>query len=317
MPELPDLTIYVDSLQARIVGQRLEMIRLGNPFILRTFDPPLSSASDKMVIGVHRIGKRIVIELEGAIFIVVHLMIAGRFHWKKPKAKVSGKIVHAGFDFQAGTLMLTEASTKKRASIHLVRGRDSLSEFDRGGLEVLGSSIEVFRETLMRENRTLKRALTDPRLFSAIGNTYSDEILHDARLSPLKLTRKLNQEEILQLHASIARVLSDWTERLRKEVGTGFPEKVTAFHAEMAVHGRFGLPCPVCGSKVQRIVYAENECNYCPRCQTGGKLLSDRSLARLLKEDWPKTIDELELAEEGKSEAESLRTDEALKKGLK
>jgi formamidopyrimidine-DNA glycosylase len=304
MPELPDLTVYIESLQTRIVGQRIETIRLGNPFILRTFDPPLSIASGKIVKSVQRIGKRIVIELEGEFFIVIHLMIAGRFHWKRPKAKVSGKVAHAAFDFSSGTLMLTEASTKKRASIHLVKGRDLLSEFDRGGLEVLGSSPGTFRETLTRENRTLKRALTDPRLFSAIGNAYSDEILHNAGLSPLKLTRQLSQEEIARLHRSVAKILTDWTERLRKEVGSGFPEKVTAFHAEMAVHGRFGLPCPVCGSKVQRIVYAENECNYCPRCQTGGKLLSDRSLARLLKEDWPKTIDELELTEVGKARAE-------------
>lgn len=297
MPELPDLTIYVESLQKRIVGQRLEAVRLGNPFILRTFDPPVSSASGKTVTGISRIGKRIVLELEGDLFVVIHLMIAGRFHWKKPNAKVSGKIVHAGFDFSSGTLMLTEASTKKRASIHLVRGRGLLKEFDRGGLEVAGTGLDVFRETLTRENRTLKRALTDPTIFSAIGNAYSDEILHDARLSPLKLTRQLSQEEIERLHHSIGNVLTQWTERLRKEVGKGFPEKVTAFHKEMAVHGRFGLPCPVCGSKVQRIVYAENECNYCPRCQTGGRLLSDRSLARLLKGDWPKTIDELELAE--------------------
>ncbi len=298
VPELPDLTIYIESLQSRIVGQQLLMVRLGNPFILRTFDPPLGSVSGKVVESIRRIGKRIVIGLEGELFIVIHLMIAGRFHWKKPRAKVSGKIAHAAFDFPTGTLMLTEASTKKRASIHLVHGKEKLAEFDRGGLEVLGSSRDGFQESLLRENRTLKRALTDPRLFSAIGNAYSDEILHHARLSPLKLTRQLNEEEITRLHLSVGTVLIDWTNRLRAEVGTGFPEKVTAFHSEMAVHGRFGLPCPDCGSKVQRIVYAENECNYCPRCQTGGKLLSDRSLARLLKDDWPKTIEELELAEE-------------------
>jgi formamidopyrimidine-DNA glycosylase len=221
-------------------------------------------------------------------------MIAGRFHWKKPKAKIGGKVCHAGFDFSAGTLLLTEASTKKRASMHLVRGRTELSQFDRGGLEVLDSSLPSFSGTLVRENRTLKRALTDPRLFSAIGNAYSDEILHHAKLSPLKLTRQLTVEEISRLYHSTLTILNEWTERLRKKAGTGFPEKVTAFHPEMAVHGRFGEPCPVCGSKVQRIVYAENECNYCPRCQTGGKMLSDRSLARLLKDDWPKTIDELE-----------------------
>jgi formamidopyrimidine-DNA glycosylase len=294
MPELPDITLYVESLQQRIVGQQLQRIRLGNPFILRSVDPPVSDVSGKGVVGLRRIGKRIIFELEGGLFIVIHLMIAGRFHWKKPKAKVGGRIVHAGFDFPAGTLLLTEASTKKRASMYIVQGSGALAQFDRGGMEVMDSSLDAFRGALARENRTLKRALTDPRLFSAIGNAYSDEILHRARLSPLKLTSQLTDEEIAGLHHSTTRVLTEWIERLRKETGAGFPEKVTAFHAEMAVHGRFGLPCPVCGSKVQRIVYAENECNYCARCQTGGKLLSDRSLARLLKDDWPKTIDELE-----------------------
>jgi formamidopyrimidine-DNA glycosylase len=297
MPELPDLTIYIESLQTRIVGQRLERIRLGNPFILRTFDPPLISTSEKVVRRVWRIGKRIVFELNDELYVIVHLMIAGRFHWKKPNAKIGGKVCHAGFDFSAGTLLLTEASTRKRASMHLVRGRGELAQFDRRGLEVLDSSLPSFRETLVRENRTLKRALTDPRLFSAIGNAYSDEILHRAKLSPLKLTRQLTDEETAELHRSTIDVMKEWIERLRKETGAEFPEHVTAFHAEMAVHGRFGQPCPDCGSKVQRIVYAENECNYCPRCQTGGKMLSDRSLARLLKDDWPKTIDELELGE--------------------
>ncbi len=295
MPELPDITLYVESLQQRIVGQPLQGIRLGNPFILRTFDPPLSSAGGKLVEHVSRIGKRIVFELEDDLYLIIHLMIAGRFHWKKPKAKIDGKICHAGFDFPSGTLLLTEASTRKRASMHLVKGRAALAQFDRGGLEVLDSSLHSFREALVRENRTLKRALTDPRLFSAIGNAYSDEILHRARLSPLKLTRQLTDAEVAELHHSATGVLTEWIERLRNETGAGFPEKVTAFHDEMAVHGRFGLPCPVCGSKVQRIVYAENECNYCARCQTGGKMLSDRSLARLLKDDWPKTIDELEI----------------------
>jgi formamidopyrimidine-DNA glycosylase len=294
MPELPDLTIYLEYLEQRIVGQRVDNIRLNNPFILRTFDPPISSASGKIVKCVSRIGKRIVFELENELYIVIHLMIAGRFHWKKPKAKIGGKVSHAGFDFPAGTLLLTEASTKKRASMHLVKGREALAQFDRGGLEVLDSSLDSFHGALVRENRTLKRALTDPRLFSAIGNAYSDEILHRAKLSPLKLTRQLSNEEVAQLHRSTKSVLTEWTQRLRQETGMGFPEKVTAFHAEMAVHGRFGHPCPVCGSKVQRIVYAENECNYCARCQTGGKILSDRSLARLLKDDWPRTIDELE-----------------------
>lgn len=294
MPELPDLTIYVENLDQRIALQRLEAIRLNNPFILRTFDPPLSTANGKVVQRVSRIGKRIVLEFEDDLFLVIHLMVAGRFHWKKPNAKIGGKISHAGFDFPGGTLLLTEASTKKRASMHLVRGRGALAQFDRGGLEVLDSNPDAFREALLRENRTLKRALTDPRLFSAIGNAYSDEILHRAKLSPLKMTRKLTDVEVVQLQRSTIRVLTEWIDRLRKENAAGFPEKVTAFHAGMAVHGRFGQPCPVCGSKVQRIVYAENECNYCARCQTGGKLLSDRSLARLLKDDWPKTIDELE-----------------------
>ena len=292
MPELPDLTIYIESLQTRIVGLRLESIRLGNPFILRTFDPPLSSASGKIVKCVWRIGKRIVFELEDGLYVIIHLMIAGRFHWKKPKAKIGGKVCHAGFDFATGTLLLTEASTKKRASMHLVRGRTELSQFDRGGLEVLDSSLGSFRRTLVRENRTLKRALTDPRLFSAIGNAYSDEILHRAKLSPLKLTRKLGDEEIAGLHRSTVGVMKEWIERLRDKKGAGFPETVTAFHDEMAVHGKFGQLCPVCGSKVQRIVYAENECNYCARCQTGGTILADRALSRLLHDSWPRSIDE-------------------------
>jgi formamidopyrimidine-DNA glycosylase len=297
MPELPDLTVYIEKLQERLAGQSIANIRLGNPFIVRTFDPPISDAVGKTVNKVWRIGKRIIFELEGGLCIVIHLMIAGRFHWKKAGARVGGKTAHAAFDFGKGTLLLTEASTMKRASIHVVAGKANLAQFERGGLEVLDSSLTSFREALVRENRTLKRALTDPRLFSAIGNAYSDEILHRARLSPLKLSRQLAEDEIDRLHQAVTQVLVEWTERLRKEVGAAFPEKVTAFHTEMAVHGRFGLPCPLCGSKVQRIVYAANECNYCARCQTGGKLLSDRSLARLLKDDWPKTIDELELTE--------------------
>ena len=302
MPEFPDLTVYIESLRSRIEGHRIENIRLSNPFILRTFDPPINRAVGKTVNRVWRIGKRIVFELDENLHIVFHLMIAGRFHWKKAGAKIGGKVAHAAFDFDTGTLLLTEASTRKRASIHVVVGKASLTQFERGGLEVVGSSLDSFREALLRENRTLKRALTDPRLFSAIGNAYSDEILHRAKLSPLKLSRQLTDDEIQRLHRGVTAVLIEWTERLRKEVGAGFPEKVTAFHSEMAVHGRFGLPCPVCDSKVQRIIYAENECNYCARCQTGGKMLSDRSLARLLKADWPKTIDELELAETGRSD---------------
>jgi len=297
MPELPDVTVYVESLETRIKGQHLEKIRLGNPFILRTFDPPLSAAFGKTVQQVERIGKRIVLTLEDDLFVVIHLMIAGRLHWKKPKANIPGRVGHAAFDFPDGTLLLTEASTKKRASIHLVNGRSALAAFDRGGLELLDSRLKSFHVTLTRENRTLKRALTDPRLFSGIGNAYSDEILHRARLSPLTLAQKLSDEEVARLHTATIGTLKEWIERLRDEAGGEFPEKVTAFRKEMAVHGKFGKPCPDCGTKVQRIVYAENESNYCPRCQTGGKMLSDRSLARLLKDDWPKTIDELEQGE--------------------
>lgn len=294
MPELPDLTIYVESLCKRIVGQRLENVRLDSPFILRTVKPSIDEVCGKTVRELLRIGKRIVFGLDAEFFIVVHLMIAGRFHLKAPGAKIPGRVGHAAFDFEDGTLLLTEASTKKRASMHITRGRGSLAEFDRGGLEVLGSSLEQFHVALIKENHTIKRTLTDPRLFSAIGNAYSDEILHRARLSPLKLTRQLTGDEVTSLHRAAIDTLQEWIDRLRKETGDSFPEKVTAFRAEMAVHGRFGKPCPVCGSKVQRIVYAENECNYCARCQTAGKLLSDRSLARLLKDDWPRTIDELE-----------------------
>jgi formamidopyrimidine-DNA glycosylase len=300
MPELPDITVYVESLDSRIKGKRLDTIRLGNPFILRTFDPPLSSAAGKTVQEVSRMGKRIVLALEGDLFIVIHLMISGRLHWKKPNAKLQGKVGHAAFDFADGTLMLTEASTKKRASIHLVQGRSALTGFDRGGLEILTSTNASFRGALLKENRTLKRALTDPRLFSGIGNAYSDEILHRAQLSPLMRTQKLSDEEIRRLYTATIATMSEWIGRLRKETAGGFPEKVTAFREEMAVHGKFGKPCPVCGTKVQRIVYAENEANYCPRCQTGGTILSDRSLARLLKADWPRTIEELEESELGK-----------------
>jgi formamidopyrimidine-DNA glycosylase len=305
MPELPDITVYVESLESRIKGKRLEKIRLGNPFILRTFDPPLSSTAGKTVQEVRRMGKRIVLELEGDLFIVIHLMISGRLHWKKPSAKLQGRVGHAAFDFTDGTLTLTEASTKKRASIHLVQGHQALAEFDRGGLEIMASTDAAFRAALLKENRTLKRALTDPRLFSGIGNAYSDEIFHRAQLSPLILTQKMSDEEIHRLHTATISTMSEWIDRLRKDTAGEFPEKVTAFREEMAVHGKFGKPCPVCGTKVQRIVYAENEANYCPRCQTGGKILSDRSLARLLKADWPRTIEELEQSELGK---EQIRT---------
>ncbi|MBI3580379.1 MAG: formamidopyrimidine-DNA glycosylase [Ignavibacteriales bacterium] len=294
MPELPDVTIYIESLQARVLNQPLQNIRISSPFLVRSVEPPIDAAKGKKVVGFHRIGKRIVFELEGNLFLIIHLMIAGRFHWKKLGAKPAGKIGLAAFDFPNGTLLLTEVSTKKRASLHLAQGKAALEEFNRGGLEVLSSSLDDFRSALLIENHTLKRTLTDPRLFSAIGNAYSDEILHRAALSPLRQTKQLTEEEIFRLHKATQETLNEWIERLRKQIGNEFPEKVTAFHNEMAVHGKFGKPCPVCGSKVQRIVYAENECNYCPRCQTGGKMLADRSLSRLLKADWPKTIEELE-----------------------
>jgi len=261
---------------------------------VRSVDPPIRELAGKRVVGVRRIGKRIALGLEDELFCVLHLMIAGRLHWKERGAKIPGRVGLAAFDFKPGTLLFTEASSKKRASIHLVRGEALLRQFERGGLEVLEADLTGFREALNRENHTLKRALTDPRLFSGIGNAYSDELLHRARLSPVKLTAQLTEEESARLYAAAKETLTEWIDRLRNEVGDGFPEKVTAFREGMAVHGRFGKPCPVCGSRVQRIVYAENETNYCPRCQTGGKLLADRALSRLLKNDWPKTAEELE-----------------------
>jgi formamidopyrimidine-DNA glycosylase len=294
MPEFPDITIYVESLHSRIGGKTLERIRLFSPFVLRSVSPPIQEVEGKRITGFRRIGKLIVWEMEDEYFIVFHLMIAGRFHWKKSGAKPSGKIGLAAFDFSNGTLLLTEASTKKRASMHCVKDEVNLKQFDRGGLEVFDATIDRFRNVLRSENHTLKRALTDPRLFSAIGNAYSDEILHRAKLSPLFLTQNINDEDSLRLFEAVKVTLKEWVDRLRIQTGNEFPEKVTAFHEEMAVHGRFGKPCPVCGSKVQRIVYAENECNYCPKCQTGGKILADRSLSRLLKDDWPRTIEELE-----------------------
>jgi formamidopyrimidine-DNA glycosylase len=294
MPELPDITIYIESLESRIVGEKVERIRIASPFLLRSVDPPITEAENKRVLGLSRIGKQIVWELEGELFLVFHLMIAGRFHWKGRGAKVGGKVALAAFDFPSGTLLLTEASTKKRASLHLVKGRSSLAQFNRGGLEVMDASLEQFRAALLKQNHTLKRTLTDPRLFSAIGNAYSDEILHRAKLSPLRQSRKLSADEVSRLYGAAKEVLKEWIERLRTQTGTSFPQKVMAFHPEMAVHGKFGKPCPVCGTMVQRIVYAENECNYCPRCQTDGKILADRSLSRLLKDDWPRTIEELE-----------------------
>lgn len=294
MPELPDLTIYIESLQQRIVNQPLERIRITSPFLLRTVDPPLRTVHHTTVLALGRIGKQIILELEEELFLIIHLMIAGRLHWKKLGAKVCGKIVLAGFDFPTGTLLFTEASSKKRASLCLVRGRQALSGFDRGGLEILDASLEKFQKALRRENHTLKRSLTDPGIFSGIGNAYSDEILHAARLSPLRLSRDVTGEEILRLYNATNRTLREWIDRLRRQTGASFPEKVTAFHPGMAVHGKYGKACPVCRTSIQRIVYAENECNYCPRCQTKGKILADRSLSRLLKDDWPKTIEDLE-----------------------
>jgi formamidopyrimidine-DNA glycosylase len=294
MPELPDIVVYLDALRPRIQGQRLERVRIASPFLLRTVEPAITSVSGRTVSGLRRLGKRIVIELEPNLFLVLHLMIAGRLQWKDAGAKVPGKVGLAAFDFATGTLILTEAGSKRRASLHLVQGEAALARHNPGGIEPLDVDAAQFRAALVRENHTLKRALTDPRLFSGIGNAYSDEILHRARLSPLALTQRLGDDDIDQLYHATRDTLNDWLARLRAEVGDGFPTKVTAFRPEMAVHGRFGAPCPACGTKVQRIIYAENETNYCPRCQTGGKVLADRSLSRLLKDDWPRSIEELE-----------------------
>jgi formamidopyrimidine-DNA glycosylase len=301
MPELPDITVYVHALEKRVQDRTLLKMRLGSPFLLRTAVPPLSEVEGKRVVGIRRQGKRIVFELDGELFLVLHLMIAGRLHWKAPGAKLSGKNALAAFDFEDGSLVLTEAGTKRRASLHLFQGEEALAEQDRGGIEVFEAGLPEFTEALRRENHTLKRSLTDPRLFSGIGNSYSDEILHRARLSPVKLTSRLSDEEIASLYAATREVLTEWVERLEQETGEGFPEKVTAFRPEMAAHGRYGLPCPVCGSPIQRIVYAENESNYCPECQTGGKLLADRALSRLLREDWPRSVAELEERRAGAS----------------
>ncbi len=293
MPELPDITVYIEALEARIVGQTLERTRIPKPFLLRSVDPPISAAQGKRVTGLRRMGKRIVVELVDDLFLVIHLMIAGRLRWVPAGGKVPGKIGLAAFDFTNGTLILTEAGSKRRASLWLVRGEQSLEQFERGGLEVLECNLAEFTEHLIRENHTLKRSLTDPRLFSGIGNAYSDEILHRAKLSPIKHTRRLSEEEIQRLFDATRATLIEWTDRLRKESKGDFPAKVTAFRDEMAVHGKFGKPCPVCGTPVQRIRYADNETNYCPRCQTEGRLLADRALSRLLKQDWPRSIDEL------------------------
>jgi formamidopyrimidine-DNA glycosylase len=294
VPELPDVELYLSALRVRVAGHTLERIRLATPFLLRSVEPPLQRAEGRIVTGFRRIGKRIVWELEGDVFLVFHLMIAGRFKWRNRGASIARKVGLAAFDFTHGTLLLTEVATRKRASLHVVEGEDALASFDPGGIDVLTSDTTAFAAALRKESHTLKRALTDPHLFSGIGNAYSDEILHRARLSPFKLTRQLSAEDIEILHAATIATLGEWTVRLQDEAGQDFPEKVTAFRKGMAVHGRFGEPCPRCSTPVQRIVHGEHEVNYCPTCQTEGRLLADRALSKLLKDDWPKTLDELE-----------------------
>ena len=304
MPELPDVEVYRERLSALLGGQTLSRVRLANVFVLRTYDPPISALEGKRVLGFRRLGKRIVFVFEDDLFLVVHLMIAGRFLLKEAGAPIPKRLGLAGFDFERATLILTEAGTTRRASINLVRGESALQKLSRGGAEPLEMSFEDFGDALTRENHTLKRSLTDPRLFSGIGNAYSDEMLHAARMSPVKLTTRMTVEEIQRLFDACRATLTEWTERLRREAGEGFPEKVTAFRPEMAVHGKYGKPCPVCGTKVQRIRYAANEVNYCPRCQTEGKVLADRGLSRLLGSDWPKSIDELEEIEASRTPKE-------------
>jgi formamidopyrimidine-DNA glycosylase len=294
LPELPDIVLYIEHLERRVRGKVLERVRLTSPFVLRSVQPPIDAVEGKRIIGLRRLGKRIVFALEDELFLILHLMIAGRLHWKERGAKGRGKSGLAALDFEDGTLILTESSTRKRASLHVVRGEEALRAHDPGGIEVLETELEAFRAALGRERHTLKRALTDPRLFSGIGNVYSDEILHRARLSPLQRTDQLDEAEVERLHDATRAVLEEWTARLREEAGGDFPEKVTAFRKGMAVHGRYREPCPVCGAPVQRIVHAENESNYCARCQTEGKVLKDRALSKLLKGDWPRSIDELE-----------------------
>ena len=295
MPELPDVVVYIEALQARVQGEVLRRLRVRAPQLMRTYDPPMSAVEGQAVRGLRRVGKRIVFEFDDELFLIIHLMVSGRLAWAKPGAAIPGKVGLAALDFDEGTVLLREASTKKRAGVWIVRGEEALTEHDRGGIEPLDAGREAFADALTRENRTLKRALTDPRIFSGIGNAYSDEILHGAGLSPVKRTGQLTAEEVDRLHEVTQRMLVEWTGRLRDETGDTFPDRgVTAFRPDMAVHGKYGEPCPVCGSKVQRIVYASNETNYCATCQTGGKLLADRSLSRLLKDDWPKTLEELE-----------------------
>lgn len=294
MPELPDITAYITALEARILGQPLEHVRLASPFLLRTFNPPLESVEGRAVIALRRIGKRIGMGVEGDLWLVLHLMIAGRLHWRPAQAKLAGRNALLALDFPNGSLVLTEAGSKRRASLHVLHGEEALHEIDPGGIEIYSSSLDQFRAALTAENRTLKRALTDPRLISGVGNAYSDEILHAAQLSPVALTQKLKPEEWERLYAATLATLKSWTDRLTSEAGKKFPENVTAFRPGMAVHGRFNQPCPRCGAKIQRIRYADNETNYCATCQTGGKILADRSLSRLLGSDWPRTLDELE-----------------------
>jgi formamidopyrimidine-DNA glycosylase len=295
MPELPDVELYRSALTARVSGQPIEAVRVGNPFVVRTYDPPIAAIAGRTVRGIRRLGKRLVFELDGTLFIVVHLMIAGRLRWRDRGAAIPGKIGLLAFDFPGGTLLLTEAGSKRQAAVHLVEGDAALGEHDPGGLEIFDADLAAFTARLVVGNHTLKRALTDPHIFSGIGNAYSDEILHAARLSPMKLTASLTDEEKEKLFHATRDTLQMWVERLARENGEDFPEKVTAFRPEMAVHGKYGKPCPVCGEPVQRIVYAHNEANYCARCQTGGRLLSDRALSRLLGRDWPKTLEEMEL----------------------
>jgi len=294
VPELPDVTVYIEALERRLVGQPVQRVRVLSPFVLRTAVPPISSAEGRRIVAIRRVGKRIVLALEDDLFLVLHLMIAGRLRWLSPGVKPPGRITLAVFDFPDGALALTEAGTKRRASVHLVQGETALAAFNAGGLEVFDADLPAFAQRLKSENHTLKRALTDPRLFSGIGNAYSDEILHRGKLSPIAMTSTLSDEHVARLFDATRTTLTDWTDRLRSEARDGFPEKVTAFREGMAVHGRYGKPCPVCGAPVQRIVYAENETNYCARCQTGGKVLADRALSRLLHKSWPRNIDELE-----------------------
>lgn len=294
MPELPDISAYITALEARILGQTLQHVRLGSVFVLRTVDPPISAAEGRAVTALRRVGKRIAVGVEGDVWLVIHLMIAGRLHWKAPQARLAGRNALLALDFPNGTLILTEAGSKRRASLHLFQGENALAEINPGGIEIFSADLDAFRTALTLENRTLKRALTDPRLISGVGNAYSDEILHAAQLSPITQTHKLKPEEWERLYAATRNVLTEWIDRLKKEAKKTFPERVTAFRPEFAAHGRFGQPCPRCGQPIQRIRYADNETNYCAQCQTGGKVLADRSLSRLLGTDWPRTLDELE-----------------------